>query len=125
MSELAIACDGVRKTYMLGEELSLRRTAQTVLRIGHQHLDTFDALEDVTFSVESGAFFGIVGSNGSGKSTLTQLMAGISAPTSGRIRVWGRLLPLLEIGAGFHAELTGRENVELLGAILGLSKEAV
>jgi ABC-type polysaccharide/polyol phosphate transport system ATPase subunit len=124
-SELAIECEGLRKTYLLGEELSLRRTAETVLRRKHAALDTFDALHDVTFQVERGAFFGIVGSNGSGKSTLTQIMAGISAPTGGRVRVWGRILPLLEVGAGFHQDLTGRENVQLLGAILGLTPETI
>src|SRR3954454_4169146 len=124
MSELAIECRGLRKSYVIGEELSLRRSLETVVR-SKASLDTFDALKDVTFSVERGAFFGIVGSNGSGKSTLTQIMAGISAPTSGTVRVWGQLLPLLEIGAGFHQDLTGRENVQLLGAILGLDPEAV
>jgi lipopolysaccharide transport system ATP-binding protein len=124
MSELAIDCRGLRKSYVIGEELSLRRSVETLIR-RKVKLDTFDALKDVTFSVERGAFFGIVGSNGSGKSTLTQIMAGISAPTSGSVKVWGQLLPLLEIGAGFHQDLTGRENVQLLGAILGLDPEDV
>jgi ABC-2 type transport system ATP-binding protein/lipopolysaccharide transport system ATP-binding protein len=125
MSELAIDCRSLRKTYVLGEDLSLRRSVQTVLRRNRGTLEGFDALRDVTFTVERGAFFGIVGANGSGKSTLTQIMAGISSPASGSVRVWGRLLPLLEIGAGFHQDLTGRENVQLLGAILGLEPSAV
>jgi lipopolysaccharide transport system ATP-binding protein len=125
MSDLAIQCEDVHKTYVLGEELSLRRSVQTVLRRRKDDLEGFNALHGVTFSVDRGAFFGIVGSNGSGKSTLTQLMAGISNPSAGRVRVWGRLLPLLEIGAGFHQDLTGRENVQLLGAILGLEPSAV
>src|SRR3954451_13671527 len=125
MSELAIACESLRKTYTLGEVLSLRRTAETLLRRKHDGDAGFEALHDVTFTVDRGAFFGIVGSNGSGKSTLTQIMAGISAPTGGTVRVWGRLLPLLEIGAGFHQALTGRENVHLLGAILGLEPSGV
>jgi len=83
------------------------------------------ALKDVTFEVERGSFFGIVGSNGSGKSTLTQLVSGIAVPTTGRLRVWGRVLPLLEVGTGFHLDLTGRENVDLLGTILGLSHEEI
>jgi ABC-type polysaccharide/polyol phosphate transport system ATPase subunit len=74
----------------------------------------------VSFSVPRGSFFGIVGSNGSGKSTLTQIISGITVPTQGEVTVWGRVLPLLEVGAGFHEELTGRENVQLLGAILGI-----
>ncbi len=73
----------------------------------------------------AGAFFGIVGPNGSGKSTLTQVISGITVPTSGEARVRGRVLPLLEVGAGFHEELTGRENVFLLGAILGLTARQV
>jgi ABC-type polysaccharide/polyol phosphate transport system ATPase subunit len=71
--------------------------------------------------VRRGDFYGIVGANGSGKSTLTQILAGISVPDAGIARVWGRILPLLEVGAGFQGELTGRENVQLLGTVLGLS----
>jgi ABC-type polysaccharide/polyol phosphate transport system ATPase subunit len=85
-------------------------------------LARFNALDDVTFAVPRGAFFGIVGPNGSGKSTLTQILSGITVPTDGEAQVWGRILPLLEVGAGFHDELTGRENVYLLGAIMGLTR---
>lgn len=119
MSEFAIECSGLGKTYRLGEELSLQYSIQTVLR-RRPPTGGFWALKDVTFQVERGDFFGIVGSNGSGKSTLTQILAGIAVPTAGRARVSGRVLPLLEVGAGFHHELTGRENVVLLGTILGL-----
>ena len=125
MSELAIEVRDLRKSYVLGEELSLRRSLETVLRLRRGKLDTIDALHGVTFSVERGSFFGIVGSNGSGKSTLTQIMAGITVPTGGSVQIRGQLLPLLEVGAGFHQDLTGRENVQLLGAILGLEPEAV
>ena len=69
--------------------------------------------------------FGIVGANGSGKSTLTQLIAGIAMQDTGKIEVWGRLVPLLEVGAGFHPELTGREQRFLDGTILGLSNAAI
>ena len=79
----------------------------------------------MTFSVPRGSFFGIVGTNGSGKSTLTQIISGIAVPTEGEARVWGRVLPLLEVGSGFHDELTGKENVHLLGAILGLDPRDV
>ena len=72
-----------------------------------------------------GESFGIVGTNGSGKSTLTQVISGIAMQDTGKVEVWGRLIPLLEVGAGFHPELTGRENVELLGTILGLSAGAI
>jgi ABC-type polysaccharide/polyol phosphate transport system ATPase subunit len=121
---LAIECRGIGKEYRLGEELSLSRSIQTV--VGRAPAaDRLSALSDVTFSVENGAAFGIVGSNGSGKSTLTQIISGIAVPTAGRVLVRGRVLPLLEIGAGFHPELTGRENVALLGTILGLDRSLI
>jgi lipopolysaccharide transport system ATP-binding protein len=123
-TDLALRCDGVGKSYGLGEELSLQHTISTLVRREHQR-ERFWALTDVTFEVHRGDFFGIVGVNGSGKSTLTQLISGIAMQDTGRIEVWGRLIPLLEVGAGFHPELTGRENVALLGTILGLSGGAV
>jgi lipopolysaccharide transport system ATP-binding protein len=118
--DLAVRCDGVGKSYGLGEELSLQHTLSTIIRRDDER-DRFWALTDVSFEVRRGEFFGIVGSNGSGKSTLTQLISGIGMQDTGRIEVRGRLIPLLEVGAGFHPELTGRENVALLGTILGLS----
>jgi ABC-type polysaccharide/polyol phosphate transport system ATPase subunit len=121
---LAVRCEGVGKSYGLGEELSLQHTLGTIVRRDHQR-DRFWALSGVSFDVRRGESFGIVGTNGSGKSTLTQLISGIAMQDTGRIEVWGRLIPLLEVGAGFHPELTGRENVELLGTILGLSRAAI
>jgi len=119
--DLAIECVAVTKSYTLGEERSLQRSLSHLAPWRDSiELETFDALRDVSFEVPKGAFYGIVGPNGSGKSTLTQLISGISIPTSGEARVWGRILPLLEVGAGFHEELTGRENIFLLGSILGL-----
>ena len=123
-TDLSVRCEGVGKSYGLGEELSLQHTLSTLVR-REQHQDRFWALTDVSFEVQRGEFFGIVGSNGSGKSTLTQLIAGIAMQDTGRIEVWGRLIPLLEVGAGFHPELTGRENVALLGTILGLNSGMV
>jgi lipopolysaccharide transport system ATP-binding protein len=123
-SGLAIECRGVGKTYRLGEELSLQRTVQTILGRARTS-DELWALRNVTFSVQTGDAFGIVGSNGSGKSTLTQIISGIAVPTTGQVWVRGRVLPLLEIGAGFHPELTGRENVALLGTILGLERPQI
>jgi len=121
---LAIRCEGVRKSYVMGVELSLQRTLMRL--VGRDPGDQrFDALKDVTFEIERGEFFGIVGSNGSGKSTLTQLISGIALPTAGTIDVWGRVLPLLEVGAGFHDELTGRENVMLMATIFGLTEDDV
>src|SRR4051794_6010919 len=122
---LAVKCEDLFKNYTLGEYLSLQRSLGMLVRAQRSVLPQLSALRGVSFEVPRGSYFGIVGSNGSGKSTLTQVMSGIAVPTSGEVRVWGRVLPLLEVGAGFHEELTGRENVSLLGAILGLTRQQV
>ncbi|HET9228361.1 MAG TPA: ABC transporter ATP-binding protein [Thermoanaerobaculia bacterium] len=83
------------------------------------------ALEDVDFTVDKGEAFGVIGGNGSGKSTLLKLVAGMLKPSSGRIVVDGRVAALIELGAGFHPEITGRENVFINGAVLGLSRKEV
>ena len=81
-----------------------------------------DPFRDVTLEVARGESFGLVGRNGAGKSTLLRLVARVLRPTTGRVRTWGQVAPLLEFGAGFHPDLTGRENVFLNGALLGLSR---
>jgi ABC-type polysaccharide/polyol phosphate transport system ATPase subunit len=116
----AIECVGLSKEYRLGEWLSLQKSFARLVPWRSSEIERFRALDEVTFTVPQGSFFGIVGPNGSGKSTLTQVISGITNPTEGEAKVVGRLLPLLEVGAGFHEELTGRENIFLLGAILGL-----
>lgn len=121
----AIRCAGLFKDYTLGEHLSLQRSLSSLLPGRSTALPRFSALHGLTFEVPRGAYFGIVGSNGSGKSTLTQVISGITVPSAGEVQVRGRVLPLLEVGAGFHEELTGRENVALLGAILGLTRSQV
>jgi ABC-type polysaccharide/polyol phosphate transport system ATPase subunit len=83
----------------------------------------FWALEDINLSIRRGEVFGLIGQNGAGKSTLLKLVARVLRPTSGRVLVIGRVAPLLEFGAGFHPDLTGRENVFLNGALLGFSRE--
>lgn len=100
---------------------------QQFLRKGQEapRSDNFWALQDVTFDIEKGETFGIIGSNGSGKSTLLKLITGISKPTKGYVGVNGRVSALLELGAGFHPDFSGRENVFLNGAILGLSRRKI
>ena len=87
--------------------------------------DTLWALRDVNFDVEQGSVWGIIGANGAGKSTLLKILSRVTAPTSGQIKVRGRVASLLEVGTGFHPELTGRENIFLNGAILGMTKAEV
>src|SRR5262245_38333094 len=87
--------------------------------------ETFDALRGVTFDVPAGSTFGIIGRNGSGKSTMLKLIAGIGKPTAGAVRVDGRVSALIELGAGFHPEISGRENVFINGMMLGLTKREI
>src|SRR5213596_2705412 len=87
--------------------------------------ETFPALKNVSFAVAGGSTFGVIGRNGSGKSTALKLVAGITKPTSGSVRVGGRISALIELGAGFHPEISGRENVFINGIMLGLTKREV
>jgi lipopolysaccharide transport system ATP-binding protein len=120
-TEPAIAVAGLGKRYEIYERPH-HRLLQTILRGRHTFYRDFWALRDVTLSVAPGETLGLVGRNGSGKSTLLQLVAGTLTPTTGSVATRGRLAALLELGSGFNAEFTGRENVYLNGAILGISR---
>jgi ABC-type polysaccharide/polyol phosphate transport system ATPase subunit len=123
---VAVAARSLSKHYQLGELQSLRRTVRRALRRHHGNVAPgLKALSDVDFAVQRGAAFGIVGTNGSGKSTLLQILAGTTLPTGGEMEVHGRVLPLLAVGTGFHPELTGRENVTLFAASLGIPLDLV
>lgn len=119
--EPAVRVAAVSKTFRveLDRPSSLK---EAVLRLGRRRIDEFRVLHHVDLAIAKGSFFGLVGQNGGGKSTLLRLMAGIHRPTSGEITTRGRLSALLELGAGFHPDLTGRENVYLNGAMLGLGR---
>jgi ABC-2 type transport system ATP-binding protein/lipopolysaccharide transport system ATP-binding protein len=84
-----------------------------------------NALDDVSFNIETGTTFGVIGENGSGKSTLLKVVAGIAKPTSGRVEVRGKVAALIELGAGFHPEITGKENIFINGIMLGLTKKQI
>ena len=120
MSEPAIEVDGIGKRFRRFKE---RPTSikQRVTRF-RVRAEEFWALEDVDLRIEAGSTFGLIGPNGSGKTTLLKIVAGILRPTEGRVMTRGRIAALLELGAGFHPELTGRENVYLNASILGLSR---
>ena len=124
MAQPAIAVEGLSKCYHIYDK-PRDRLAQALWGGRRRFYREFWALRDVSFEVPQGAAVGIVGRNGSGKSTLLQLVCGTLSPTTGSVQVRGRVAALLELGSGFNPELSGRENVFLNGAILGLSEEEV
>jgi len=143
MAQTVIQVENISKSYQLGQigtgtltnDIKLwwakeRGKPNPLLKIGesdHGNRDgeTIWALKDVSFEVQQGEVLGIIGRNGAGKSTLLKILSRITAPTSGRVKVQGRIASLLEVGTGFHPELTGRENIYLNGVILGMRRDEI
>jgi len=138
-----ISVENISKAYRLGTiggaDLSddfarwwakMRGRPDPLAKIGEEHHarlmgEDFWALDDVSFDVKEGEVLGIIGRNGAGKSTLLKILSQVTAPTSGEVKIKGRIASLLEVGTGFHPDLTGRENVFLNGSILGMTKEEI
>ena len=129
--DIAVSVRSLSKSYTIAHDTVKHTTAREALmhRLKHPlqrvEKETFWALQDVSFDVAQGEVVGIIGRNGAGKSTLLKILSQITEPTTGEIRLYGRVGSLLEVGTGFHPELTGRENIYLNGAILGMKKSEI
>jgi len=131
-----IEVSGLSKQYRIGQKSPYKTLRETLMNVvkspatlfrrnGSGGDDTFWALKDVSFEVKEGEVIGIIGRNGAGKTTLLKILSRVTEPTEGEVRMRGRVASLLEVGTGFHPELTGRENIFLNGAILGMRREEI
>src|SRR2546423_14304234 len=123
----AVVFDHVSKHFALPHERNRSRAPTMWQRLAQRGgwKESFWALQDVSFSVAAGDAVGLIGPNGSGKSTILKSLVGILIPTSGHVQTVGRIAALLELGAGFHPDLSGRDNIYLNGSILGLSRNQI
>lgn len=122
--DYAVSLSNVYKYFYFQHQKTLKEFIQAFFK-KQKTLEKVQALNNVTFNIKKGESVGIIGKNGAGKSTLLKLVAGVSFPTNGKVQVHGKIAPLIELGAGFHPELTGEENIYLNGVILGLKEKYI
>jgi ABC-type polysaccharide/polyol phosphate transport system ATPase subunit len=124
MENSIISFDHVTKEFSLQNQKTFKEFLPALF-FGEKTHEKFIALKDISFNIQAGECVGIIGPNGSGKSTILKLIAGVMSPTEGKVHVHGKISPLIELGAGMHPELTGRENIYLNGSILGLKRKQI
>jgi len=120
----SVVVDGVAKRFRIANQLTLKRLAINAVK-RRKLSSSFNALEDISFTLQEGDTLALLGLNGSGKSTLLKLIAGVMSPDEGEVLTRGRIAGLIEVGAGLHPDLTGRENIYLSAAIMGMSEAEI